>query len=495
MTLGDDGYSGTTFNRPGFQEMLGEIEAGTVGTVIVKDMSRFGRNYLEVGLYTEIRFPDMDVRFIAINNGIDSDSQQDNDFTPFLNIINEWYAKDTSKKIRAVFRAKGLSGQRVGTRIPYGYLKGADGVLVVDEETAPVVRLIFQLCAEGNGPGRIARTLTERQIPTPGTIRFQRTGQTAQYHPDFPCFWQDSTIANILEHKEYLGHTVNFKTTKKSFKSKKTIENPEDKQVVFEHTHEAIIDQETWELVQKNRQQRRRPTKMDGMGLFSGMLYCADCGHVLHLSRTQFWTRDKDCYFCGTYKEKKGQCTAHYIREVVLEMLVLENIRKVISLAHLDEAELVRQITENKTAEQEKAQVRDKRQLEKQERRMAEIDGIIKRLYEDNVAGKLTDERFSKLSGNYEREQARLKAETGELRQTVERYRAKEDSVKQFLKLAKNYIEPEKLTPAMLHALVDKIVVHAPDKSSGHRRQKIDIYYNFVGRFDLSHETATRETA
>lgn len=491
----DDGYSGTSFNRPGFQKMLREIEAGNVGTVIVKDMSRFGRNYLEVGMYTEIIFPDRDVRFIAINNGVDSDSQQDNDFTPFLNIINEWYAKDTSKKIRAVFRSKGMSGQRLGTHAPYGYLKGEDGKLVVDQETAPVVRFIFRLCAEGNGPGKIARMLRERQIVTPGTLAFQRTGYARNYDPERPCFWNESTIANILEHKEYLGHTVNFKTTRKSFKSKKTIENPEDKQVVFENTHEAIVDRETWDAAQKVRQQRKRPTKMGDMGLFSGLLYCADCGHTLHLNRTKSWAREMDNYTCGTYKQKKGLCTAHYIRVSVLEALVLENIRKVIALAKVDENELLQQIIENKTEEQQKAQAKAKQQLVRQERRMGEIDGIIKRLYEDNVAGKLTDKRFAKLSGDYEWEQGQLTASTAELRRTVEASREQEANAKQFLKLAKGYIEPDTLTPAMLHALVDKIIVHAPDKSTGHRRQQIDIYYNFVGKFDQSSETATRETA
>lgn len=490
----DDGYSGTSFNRPGFQEMLGEIEVGNIGTVIVKDMSRFGRNYLEVGMYTEIMFPEKDVRFIAINDGVDS-SREDNDFTPFRNIINEWYAKDTSKKIRAVFRAKGMSGQRLGVRAPYGYLKDEDGKLVVDEETAPIVRLIFSLCAQGNGPGKIARMLTERNIPTPGTIRFQRTGQTAQYHPDFPCFWQDSTIANILEYREYLGHTVNFKTTKKSFKSKKTIENPEDKWVIFENTHEPIIGRETWEAAQKVRQQRRRPTKMGDMGMFSGLLYCADCGHILNLNRTKSWARELDNYTCGTYKQKKGLCTAHYIRVTVLETLVLENIRKVIAMAHIDEAGLLRQIAEDRTAQQQRETAKAKRQLERQTQRIAEIDGIIKRLYEDNISGKLTDERFAKLSQDYEREQTALKEHNQELRQGIEQYQTQADNAKQFLKLLKSYIEPGKLTPALLHALVDKIVVHAPDKSSGHRTQQIDIYYNFVGNFELSHETATRETA
>lgn len=358
-----------------------------------------------------------------------------------------------------------------------------------------VAFIIFSLCAQGNGPGKIARTLTERHIPTPGTIRFQRTGQTAQYHPDYPTFWESSTIANILEHKEYLGHTVNFKTTKASFKSKKTIENPEDKQVVFENTHEAIIDQATWEAAQKVRQQRRRPTKMGDMGLFSGLLYCADCGHTLHLNRTKSWSREQDNYTCGTYKQKKGLCTAHYIRVTVLEALVLENIQKVIALSHVDEAALLRQLAEERTAEQEKLQVKAKRQLEKQERRMAEIDGIIKRLYEDNLNDKLTDERFAKLSVDYEREQTELRNSTAGLQREVEQTQQREDNTKQFLKLVKSYTVPDKLTPAILHALVDKIIVHAPDKSSGHRTQQIDIYYNFVGQFDLSHETATRQTA
>ena len=217
----DDGYSGTNFKRPGFQEMLADIEAGLVSMVIVKDMSRFGRNYLEVGLYTEIRFPEMGVRFVAVNDGVDSENQMDNDFTPFRNIINEWYAKDTSKKIRAVFRNKGMSGQRLATRPPYGYLKGTDGHLVIDEETKPVVELIFQLCVEGNGPGKIARILKEKQIPSPGTLEFHRTGRTKYYYPDDPCRWSQDTIVKILTQDAYLGQTTNFKTCRPSFKNKK----------------------------------------------------------------------------------------------------------------------------------------------------------------------------------------------------------------------------------------------------------------------------------
>lgn len=490
----DDGYSGTSFNRPGFQEMLADIEAGYVDCVIVKDMSRFGRNYLEVGMYTEIMFPDKDVRFIAINDGVDS-ARDDNDFTPFRNIINEWYAKDTSKKIRAVFRAKGLSGKRLSTQTPYGYLKGENGQLIEDTETAPVVRLIFRLAVEGNGPGKIARILREKQIVTPGTLEFHRTGRTSRYNPEFPYQWHESTVVNILEQKDYLGNTYNFKTTKKSYKSKKVIRNPEEKQVVFENTHVALIDQETWDLVQKARQSRRRPTKMGDMGMFSGMVYCADCGNKLHLCRTKSWDRSLDNYVCGTYKRRRGECSAHYIRSTVLETLVLDNLQKVIAYVRDYENDFVQQVTENKAAEQMQMLSVSKRQMEQQMRRIAEIDNIIKRLYEDNLNGKLSDSRFSKMSADYEQEQRTLENSNAELKCMVDTCEEQSLNIKSFLKCVRKYTELCELTPDMLHELVEKIIVYAPDKSSGHRTQQIDIYYNFVGKIPLSKEVATRQTA
>lgn len=490
----DDGYSGTSFNRPGFQEMLADIEAGYVDCVIVKDMSRFGRNYLEVGMYTEIMFPDKDVRFIAINDGVDS-ARDDNDFTPFRNIINEWYAKDTSKIIRAVFRAKGLSGKRLSTQTPYGYLKGENGQLIEDTETAPVVRLIFRLAVEGNGPGKIARILREKQIVTPGTLEFHRTGRTSRYNPEFPYQWHESTVVNILEQKDYLGNTYNFKTTKKSYKSKKVIRNPEEKQVVFENTHVALIDQETWDLVQKARQSRRRPTKMGDMGMFSGMVYCADCGNKLHLCRTKSWDRSLDNYVCGTYKRRRGECSAHYIRSTVLETLVLDNLQKVIAYVRDYENDFVQQVTENKAAEQMQMLSVSKRQMEQQMRRIAEIDNIIKRLYEDNLNGKLSDSRFSKMSADYEQEQRTLENSNAELKCMVDTCEEQSLNIKSFLKCVRKYTEPCELTPDMLHELVEKIIVYAPDKSSGHRTQQIDIYYNFVGKIPLSKEVATRQTA
>ncbi len=483
----DDGFSGTNFKRPGFLDMIGDIEAGLVNMVIVKDMSRFGRNYLEVGLYTEIRFPEMGVRFIAVNDGVDSDDQMGNDFTPFRNIINEWYAKDTSKKIRAVFRNKGMSGQRLAVNAPYGYIKGEDGHLLVDEETAPVVELIFQLCVEGNGPGKIARMLKEREIPTPGTITFQRTGQTSRYFPDDPCRWNAATVQRILEQDTYLGRTTNFKTTKLSYKSKKTVINSPDKWAVFEGTHEAIIDKETWEIVQKSREHRRRPTKMGEMGLFSGLAYCADCGAKLYHHRSITLTKEQESYICSNYQSRK-KCTAHYIRAVVLEQLVLQNLQRVVAYAQEDENEFVRRVMENKTAVQRAEQEQAKRKLEKQERRISELDRIIQQLYEDRVSGALSAERFAKLSGGYEKEQKELKQSAKELQAIVNTIETQAVNVQSFLKIVRKYTAPTELTPALLREFVEKIVVHAPDKSSGHRTQRIDVHYNFIGEIDFSPE-------
>ena len=370
---------------------------------------------------SEIMFPEKDIRFIAVNDGVDSD-RDDGDFTPFRNIINEWYAKDTSKKIKAVFRAKGMSGERISTRIPYGYILDENKRLIVDEETAPVVRMIFQLCAEGNGPGKIARILKERKINAPRTMDFLRTGRTDHYHPDDPYGWSTPTVSQILRHKEYLGHTVNFKTTKKSFKSKRTVKNPEEMQVVFENTHEAIIDPELWDVVQKIREQRHRPTRTGETALFSGVIFCADCGSKLTLRRPSATSNEHRSYICSRYRNTRGAktCDAHYIREDVIENIVLDNLRRVISYARDYEDEFVQQIADNTVVEQMKQQSAIMRQLEQQTRRIREIDTIIQRLYEDNVSGKLTDERFSKMSTTYEQEQRELENSTSELQKAVE---------------------------------------------------------------------------
>ena len=486
--LADDGYSGTNFDRPSWKKVIEMIERDEVETLIVKDMSRLGREYLQVGQLTEIRFPELGVRFIAVNDGVDSDDQMGNDFTPFRNIINEWYAKDTSKKVRAVFRNKGMSGQRLGGIVPYGYIKDETGQLVIDEETAPIVKLIFQLCVEGNGTGKIARILKEREIPTPGTIIFQRTGRAGRYHPDNPCLWRGETISGILAQDAYLGQTTNFKYSKPSFKSKKIARNPPEKRMLFENTHPAIIDPDTWEIAQKNREQRKRPMKQDEIGLFSGLVICSDCGKRLYHSRGISTAHERENYTCGTYRRFSNRCTAHYIRVVVLEELVLQNLQRVVAYAREDEDEFVRRVIENKLAVQRTEQEQSKRKLEKQRRRITELDAIIQRLYEDNVTGKLTDERFAKLSAAYEAEQAELKQSVESLSVIVEASEAQAVNVRSFLKIVKKYTEPTSLTPQLLHEFVDKIVVHEADKSSGHRIQRIDVHYNFIGEVDFSPE-------
>ena len=405
----------------------------------------------------------------------------------YSNVSNEWYAKDTSKKIRAVFRNKGMSGKRISTTAPYGYIRGEDGNLVIDEEAAPIVEMIFQLCLEGNGPGKIARILTEREIKTPGTVKFERTGQTHLYHPDAPFRWVSDTVADILDQDAYLGRTTNFKTTKLSYKSKKKVPNPPEKQITFENTHEAIIDIGTWELVRKIREQRRRPTKMGEMGMFSGLTFCADCGARLYHCRAAAWTHEQEYYNCSHYRTRTG-CTAHRIRAVVLEQLVLQNLQRVMAYAQDDEDEFMRQVMENKMALQTTEREKAKRQLEKQERRISELDAIIQKLFESNALGKLTDERFEKLSAGYEKEQTELQESSAALREIVNAAQVETVNIQSFLKIVRRYTEPTELTPALLREFVDKIVVHEADKSSGHRVQRIDIHYNFIGEIDLSPE-------
>lgn len=302
-------------------------------------------------------------------------------------MFNEWYAKDISKKIRAVVRAKGMSGKRLGSQTPYGYLKGKDGELIVDEETAPVVRLIYELCSAGNGPGKIARMLRERKINTPRTMDFLRTGRSDRYDPNDPFGWTSATIAGILGKREYLGHTVNFKTTRKSFKSKRVIHNPEEKQVIFEDTHEAIIDAELWDVVQKIREQRHRPVRTGETGLFSGLVFCADCGSRLNLHRSTAKGKTRFSYICNKYRNSRGVylCTAHYIRDYVLEDLVLDNLRRVIAYARDYENEFVQEIVGKALSEQTKQLTATKRQLAQQTQRISKIDAIIQQLYEDTI--------------------------------------------------------------------------------------------------------------
>ena len=485
----DDGYSGANFQRPGFQAMLADIEAGKVGTVIVKDMSRLGRNYLQVGMYTEMLFPQKGVRFIAINDGVDS-AMGDNDFTPLRNLFNEWMVRDTSKKIKAVKKAKGLSGKPVTSKPVYGYIMDDDENFIIDEEAAPVVKQIYQLCLAGNGPTKIARMLTEQQIPTPGTLEYRRTGSTRRYHPGYECKWATNTVVHLLENREYTGCLVNFKTEKPSYKLKHSIENPPEKQAVFENHHEPIIDRETWERVQELRKQRKRPNRYDEVGLFSGILFCADCGSVMYQQRYQTDKRKQDCYICGSYKKRTADCTAHFIRTDLLTAGVLSNLRKVTSYAAKHEARFMKLLIEQNEDGDRRRNAAKKKELEAAEKRIAELSAIFKRLYEDSVTGRISDERFTELSADYEAEQKELKERAARLREELSKAQEATANAEKFMNVVRRHTTIEELTPTLLREFVEKIVVHESVALDGKRRgklrrQEIEIYYSFVGKVEL----------
>ena len=485
----DDGYSGANFQRPGFQAMLADIEAGKVGTVIVKDMSRLGRNYLQVGMYTEMIFPQKGVRFIAINDGVDS-AQGDNDFAPLRNIFNEWLVRDTSKKIKAVKRSKGMSGKPVTSKPVYGYLMDEDENFIIDGEAAPVVRQIYSLCLAGNGPTKIARMLTEQEIPTPGTLEYRRTGSTRRYHPGYECKWATNTVVHILENREYTGCLVNFKTEKPSYKTKHSVENPIEKQAIFENHHEPIIDTQMWERVQELRKQRKRPNRYDEVGLFSGILFCADCGSVLYQQRYQNATRKQDCYICGSYKKRTVDCTAHFIRTDLLTAGVTDNLRKVTSYAAKHEARFMKLLIEQNEDGGKRRNAARKKELEAAEKRISELSAIFKRLYEDSVTGRISDERFTELSADYEAEQKELKERAARLREELSKAQEATANAEKFMNVVRRHTTIEELTPTLLREFVEKIVVHESVALDGKRRgklrrQEIEIYYSFVGKVEL----------
>lgn len=492
----DDGISGTTFNRPGFQSMIADVEAGKVKRVIVKDMSRLGRDYLQVGMYTEIFFPEHDVHFIAVNDGVDS-NQEDNEFTPFRNIINEWYAKDTSKKIRAVKRSKGMAGEHIGSHPPYGYMKNPENKKewIVDEEAAEVVREIFRLCVSGYGPTQIAHILTERKILCPTYYALEKGGKPRTALPADKFAWNGPVVAKILDRMDYLGHTVNFKTHVKSYKVHKTIHNSPDQWKVFEGTHEAIIDKETFEIVQKIRAGKRRPTRMGEMPMFSGLLYCADCGRKLSFHRKADEPAEKHHYLCENYRSNTANCTMHYIRNVVVERIVLENLKEVIRYVSDYEDDFVRMVMDADMKQKNRELAQQKRRLAEIQKRIGELDTIFQRIYEDNIIGKLSDERFMKMSKGYENEQRTLQAEADTIQNELQREEKKSVDVKRFLAVVKKYTDLTELTPEILREFVDRIIIHAPDKSSGRRLQEIEIIYNHIGEFDRSKVTLWKGNA
>ena len=495
----DDGYSGVDFsNRPGFQKMLAEIEAGHVEVVITKDLSRLGRNSSLTGLYINYTFPQYGVRYIAINDHFDTidPNSTDSDMAGIKNWFNEWYSKDTSRKIRAVNKAKGERGERLTTNVPYGYKRDSDDPKkwVIDEEAAQIVKRIFSLCMEGKGPSQIAALLEKEKVLNPTTYKQREGRKTPHQTPENEYRWHESTVAYILEYMEYTGCTVNFKTYTNSIYDKKQRENPMENRRIFYNTHPAIISLEVFDKVQEIRQQRHRRTKTGKSSLFSGMVYCSDCGAKMRYCTTNYFEKRQDHFVCANYRSNTGSCSAHFIRAVVLEELVWMHMRTVISYVSRYEDHF-RAVMEQKLRLSSETAIRGhKKRLAQAEKRLGELDRLFIRIYEDNVAGRITDEKFSMMSKTYEDEQAQLKVEIQTLQQEIEVQERQIENLEQFIQRVRKYEDLDELTPYALRELVKAIYIEAPDKSSGKWYQGIRISYDLVGFIPVE-ELLKQETA
>ena len=501
----DDGWSGGNFNRPAWKQLEADIEAGKVAHVIVKDMSRIGRDYLQTGFYTEVFFREHGVHFIAIANSVDSDDQNSNEFAPFLNIMNEWYLRDLSRKQRTAIRVKGESGKPTTNCAIYGYKKmpGDKYSWYIDEEAAEVVRRIFRLTIEGKGPYDIARILYDDKVETPAVYLGKQKKGVWKSKEEFPnpYNWSGYIVGQILSKPEYMGHTVNFRSHKQSYKDKNPVMNPKEDWMIFENTHEAIVDKETWELAQKLRKTPRRHDTLGEANPLTGLLFCADCGAKMtnHRSRggTESSPYPSDFYDCSTYtlahQKRTHACCGHYIRTKAVRELVLNTIRTVSTFAISNQEEFAEKVRAASQIKQKEAAKETKRRLSKDKKRIAELDNIIKKLYESFAVGRITDERFDTLLAEYEAEQKTLQASVAEAEQRVSSFEEDTVRVEQFMELARKYTDFSELTTMMINEFIDKIIVHAPEKIDGDRVQEVEIYLKFIGHFELPAPELTEE--
>ena len=482
----DDGFSGTNFNRPDFQRMMADAEEGKISTVIVKDMSRFGRDYIMVGYYTEIYFSNLDIRFIAINDNVDSNIQTENDLTPFKNVFNEWYARDTSKKIRAVFKAKGNSGKHLTTNPPFGYKKDPNDKdkWIIDDEAAATVRRIFQMYVDGYRISEIGHKLTEEKVETP-ILYYMNRGIKTNARSEYPEIWDSMSIKYILDQTAYVGHTVNFQTAVKSYKTKKQIRLPKEDWIIYHNTQEPIIDEKTFETVQQMRKVKRARTKYNEANMFSGLLYCADCGNHLTIQRVAR-NRKMDNFSCATYrKKKKGLCSCHRILVSDLETIVKEDLQKVCEYVLFHEKEFTDEYLSGSKKETVKFQSKTKAELKRLSERQEEIGKIIRKLYEDNVNGRITNERFDFLAKSYEDEGNDLKTKIQEFKNALASSVQEEEKLSKFLKVVKSYTKIEELTPEILNSFIEKIYMGETEKYDGRKMQEVEIIYKFVGAINL----------
>ena len=476
----DDGYSGTTFTRPAFMEIMELAEQGKIGTIIVKDHSRLGRNRLVVGQLLEEDFVRLNIRYIAIMDNIDS-SKGLNDFLPIQDWFNEMHAKNTSQKVRAVLKNKGESGVSLANNVPYGYKKDANDKTkwLVDETSAEVVKEIFSLFIQGHGTFEIARILKERKVLTPSeyntSISTNSTNQEYQYK------WCGTTVAGILDRQEYIGDTVNFKCTTRSYKDKTRVNLPKEDRKIFKNTHEPIIDEYTWNIAKQLRNNRQKRAKSGKKSIFSGLLFCNDCGKKMYFQSPVVDLKAKDHYRCSSYKHDTSACTSHYISDEVLQIIVLENIQRVVSYMKDYEDLFIKEQLAKSTQDEIKKISKSKKELEKAKNRVIEIDKLFMHIYEDNVSGKISDDRFRNLSFNYDKEQQELKTKIEQLSKDIENTEKKDTDITQFISNVKKYTEIAELSPEMLNELIEKIVIHQQEKVNGKKVQEIDIYYRGVG--------------
>jgi len=492
----DDGISGSRFDRPGFLQMMDEIEAGNVQAVLTKDSSRIGRDHLRVGLFLET-LRQKGVRFIAPGDNVDTDLGED-DFLPFRNILHEWYVRDTSRKIKTVLHSRGNNGKHMTNTAVYGYISSPDdkNIWLIDEEAANVVRRIFQMTIDGKGPWQIAKVLTDENVTRPSTYIAKRDG--SRYTPkgaSEPYAWSSATVQNTLDRAEYMGCTVNFRTYKDSYKDKKKKFRPKDEWLIIEGTQEPIVDRETWETAQKCRIVKRRRNSTGEANPFTGLVFCADCGTRMYNHRYGEVIKydSQDTYHCQLYSKYPPKCTMHYIKTSTLQALTLDAIRAVSGFVKENEDEFVRVVSEAHDIQSAEAARSHQRQLAKHQKRHGDLDSLIKQLYEDKVSGALTSKRFEILSGEYESEQEGLEHQIAELLSGLATYDTESGNTDRFIKIVRKYTDITELNATILNEYIDKIIVHEADKSSGEREQVVDIHFNFIGRIPLPVEEPTQE--
>ena len=490
MFFVDDGISGTSFERGGFQQMQKMVEEGKICRVIVKDLSRFGREMVEAGRLTQIVYPSLGVTFISLHENVNSTTGEGMEMLPFYNIFNEWYAAQTSKKIRAVWQSKAENGKRVSPTVPFGYVKDPDDKekWLIDEPAAEVVRKIYALCLAGRGPSQIARQLEKEKILVPSAY-YESVGRShAQKVPTNPYSWDQKTVVGIIENRQYTGCAVNFKSTTVSYKVHKKIHNATEDYQIIPNMQEPIISEEQWLRVQELRKHRRRPTATGRASLFSGLVYCPDCGAKLHFCAAKSLKRNQEFWRCSNYKDGRGTCQIHYIRDVVLERIVLEAISSLADFVKCHEPVFLYMLAKKTNAMRQKEHKRLEQAVEQGTKRIAEIDRLIEKVFEQNAIGVLSDERFSKMLQSYEKEQKALTQEVAESRQTLEEAKQKATDLRLLLRTLREMTEINELTPTLVNSLIERIEVHNNDKSSGHCYVKVDIYFTAVGMIDIPTE-------